>query len=364
MKVFLTGATGFVGSTLVQRFVSDGVEVKALVRDEAIVLPDGVQKVVGDLAFLAVGDPSASRREVSTPGGVLGMSGVIAQDAREGALGDHVNPARDLSTALKMTLTDIDVVVHVAARAHIMREELADPLAEYREVNRDATLSLARLAADAGVKRFVFVSSIKVNGEFTRPGNPFLPDDKYIPTDPYGLSKYEAEQGLLNIAEETGMEVVIIRPPLVYGPGVKANFASMMNWVNKGIPLPFGAIHNQRSLVALDNLVDFMALCADREKSPKAANQVFLISDGEDVSTTQLLQKVANAFNKKARLLSIPVGLMTFMAKLLGKGDVANRLFGSLQVDSSKARDLLDWKPVITMDEQLKKIAEAFKDKL
>jgi nucleoside-diphosphate-sugar epimerase len=156
------------------------------------------------------------------------------------------------------------------------------------------------------------------------------------------------------------MEVVIIRPPLVYGPGVKANFASMMHWVNKGVPLPFGIVHNKRSLVALDNLVDFIALCADREKSPKAANQVFLISDGEDVSTTQLLQKVAKAFNKKAFLLPIPVWLMTFVAKILGKGDVANRLFGSLQVDSSKARDLLGWKPITTMDEQLQKTAQAY----
>lgn len=153
------------------------------------------------------------------------------------------------------------------------------------------------------------------------------------------------------------MEVVIIRPPLVYGPGVKANFASMVNWVKKGIPLPFGMVHNKRSLVALDNLLDFIALCTDPVKSPKAANQVFLVSDGDDVSTADLIVKIAKAFNNKPRLLNVPVPLMVFFARLLGKGEVARRLFGSLQVDSSKARDLLSCEPVIRMDEQLRKMA-------
>jgi nucleoside-diphosphate-sugar epimerase len=245
-----------------------------------------------------------------------------------------------------------------------MNDNASDPLTEFRKMNRDATLAVARLAAESGVKRFVFLSSIKVNGEMTRPGHSFKPDDIHVPDDPYGLSKYEAEQGLLALAQKTGMEVVIIRPPLVYGPGVKANFASMMKWMGKPIPLPFGAIHNQRSLVALDNLVSFISLCADREKSPKAANQVFLISDGQDVSTTQLLRKVGQALNHhtpsgiKAWLVPIPVSIMTFFAKLLGKGAVANRLFGSLQVDSSKARDLLGWQPIVPMDEQLAKMTK------
>lgn len=320
MRIFITGSTGFVGHSLVSNFVKEGVIIRAFVRSPSSVLPSVAEQVVGDLNDL------------------IGVSGQIRND-------------------VSIILNDIDVVVHTAARAHIMQEQAADPLEEYRKVNRDATLVLARMAAEAGVKRFVFVSSIKVNGEMTRPGHSFSHDDASVPTDPYGLSKYEAEQGLLRIAGETGMEVVIIRPPLVYGPGVKANFASMMNWMKKGIPLPFGAIHNKRSLVALDNLVDFIALCADREKSPKAANQVFLISDNEDVSTTQLLQKVAKAQKKQAWLIPVPVSLMTFAAKLIGKDDVANRLFGSLQVDSSKARDLLGWKPVVTMDEQLKKMA-------
>jgi len=268
-------------------------------------------------------------------------------------------PTGDISdkTEWHPILEGIEVVIHTAARVHIMDDSVADPLAEFRKVNVEGTLNLARQAVDAGVKRFIFISSIKVNGEMTLQGQAFKTDDAHIPTDPYGLSKYEAEQGLLALAKETGMEVVIIRPPLVYGPNVKANFASMMKWVYKGIPLPLGAINNQRSFVALDNLVSFIIHCIAH---PKAANEVFLISDGEDVSTSELLRKVAKSFGLKSQLIPVPVWLMTFSAKLIGKGDVANRLFGSLQVDSSKAHDLLGWKPVITMDEQLKKTADAF----
>jgi nucleoside-diphosphate-sugar epimerase len=326
--ILLTGATGFVGESLVTYLLSEAFGIKVLVRQSYAALPLAVEQVVvGDLADLALDDSSNFLREA---------------------------------------FKEFDVLVHTAARAHLMNDDASEPLTEFRKVNRDATLVLARLAAESGVKRFVFLSSIKVNGEITRPGLPFTPDDVHVPDDPYGLSKYEAEQGLLALAQETSMEVVIIRPPLVYGPGVKANFFSMMKWVGRSIPLPFGAIHNQRSLVALDNLVSFISLCADREKSPKAANQVFLIADGEDTSSTQLLQKVRQAFNlhtpsgKQTWLVPIPVFIMTFVAKLLGKGAVANRLFGSLQVDSSKARDLLGWKPVITMDEQLKKTVDAY----
>ena len=336
MKVFLTGATGFVGSALLNHLVTDKVYVTALIRNDSVDLPDGVRKVVVDLSFL---NGNGLPRRVAP-----------RNDTEE----------IDCHAPLAMTLKNIDVVVHTAARVHVMHDDASDPLLEFRKVNTQATLDLARMAAESGVKRFVFLSSIKVNGEFTRPGHPFLPEDNHIPTDPYGLSKYEAEQGLLEIAEETGIEVVIIRPPLVYGPGVKANFASMMKWINKGIPLTFGAIHNKRSLVALDNLVDFIALCTDRDKLPNAAKEIFLISDGEDVSTTQLLEKVAQAFNKKSWLIPIPVFVMTFFAGLLGKKEVANRLFGSLQVDNSKARELLGWQPVTTMDEQLKKTAQAY----
>ena len=312
----VTGATGFVGRLLVGTLLNDGVDIVAAVRKKSDLLPDEAKQI-------EVGDFQAK-------------------------------------TDWRVAIKSVSVVVHLAARVHVMQDNVLDPLAEFRKINTFATLNLAKQAAEAGVKRFIFISSIKVNGEMTELNKPFRSDDQFIPDDPYGLSKYEAEQGLLAIAKETGMEVVIIRPPLVYGPGVKANFSAMMKWVNKSVPLPLGAIHNQRSLVALDNLVDFIALCADREKSPKAANQVFLISDGEDVSTTTLLQKVASAFDKKPRLIPVPVELMIFAAKLIGKGDVANRLFGSLQVDSSKARNLLGWKPVITMDEQLKKTVDAY----
>jgi nucleoside-diphosphate-sugar epimerase len=324
--ILLTGATGFVGKALVTDLLYKASEVKTLVRQSSGALPlDVEQVVVGDMAELALNDSSGFLREA---------------------------------------FNGVDVVVHAAARVHVMSDDASSPLIEFRKVNRDATLVLARLAAESGVKRFVFLSSIKVNGEMTRLGHLFTPDDVHVPDGPYGLSKYEAEQGLLALAQETGMEVVIIRPPLVYGPGVKANFSSMMKWMGKPVLLPFGAIHNQRSLVALDNLVSFISLCADRKKSPQAANQVFLISDGEDVSTTQLLRKVGQALNLqspsgiKAWLVPVPVSIMTFFAKLLGKGAMANRLFGSLQVESSKARDLLGWEPVITMDEQLAKMAK------
>lgn len=255
-------------------------------------------------------------------------------------------------------LAGVDCIIHLAARVHVMMENAIDPLEEFRRLNVDATMSLAHHAAQAGVRRFIFISSIKVNGEYTQPEKPFSSEDRADPKDYYGISKYEAEVALQRLAEKSGMEVVIIRPPLVYGPGVKANFMSMMQWLERGIPLPFGDVYNQRSLVAIDNLVDFIVTCLDH---PNAANQTFLISDGEDLSTTQLLQSIGKALGKPARLIPVPVGLMQVAANLFGKGAVAQRLFGSLQVDSSKARDLLGWKPVVTVDETLRKTAEAFK---
>lgn len=254
-------------------------------------------------------------------------------------------------------LQEVGVVIHCAARVHVMEEETADPLLEYRTVNVQGTLALAGQAAKAGVRRFVYISSIKVNGDHTASYISFHAEDIPAPEDAYGISKLEAEQGLFALARNTGMEVVIIRPPLVYGPGVKGNFASMVRWVRKGMPLPLGAVHNKRSLVALENLVDFIALCADPERSPRAANEVFLISDGEDVSTTELLRKVANAYNVYPRLLPVPANWIQTVTRLLGKRAVADRLLGSLLVDSSKARDLLGWKPVVSMDEQLKMMA-------
>jgi len=250
-----------------------------------------------------------------------------------------------------------EAVVHLAARVHVMKDESSDPLSEFRRSNVDGTENLARQAAQAGVKRFVFISSVKVNGESTQPGQPFTPADAPAPQDDYGLSKFEAEQALWQVARSTGMEVVIIRPPLVYGPGVKGNFARMVHWVRQGVPLPLGAVHNRRSLLALDNLVDFIALCANPERSPQAANQTFLVSDGDDVSTTELLRRVAHAYGVPARLLPVPLGLMHAAARLLGKAAEADRLLGSLQVDASKARNLLGWVPPVTMQAQLRQMA-------
>lgn len=257
-----------------------------------------------------------------------------------------------------LALQGVDAVVHCAARVHVMQDDATAPLQAYREVNVNGTLNLARQAARGGVRRFVFVSSIKVNGEATQLGRPFTADQVPLPLDPYGVSKLEAEQGLHDIEAQTGMEVVIVRPPLVYGPGVKANFATMMRWVTRGIPLPLGAIHNARSMVALDNLVDFLVTCI---KHPAAAGQTFLVSDGEDVSTTELLRRTAQAMGKKTLLLPVPASVLELGATLLGKRAVAQRLCGSLQVDITKTRRVLGWTPPLTLDQGLKKAVEGMK---
>lgn len=251
-----------------------------------------------------------------------------------------------------LTLAGADAVVHLAARVHTMHDTAADPLTAFRTVNVDGTLNLARQAADAGVKRFVFISSVKVNGEFTSPGQAFNETDVSNPQDAYGQSKHEAEEGLRQLTAKSGMEVVIIRPTLVYGPGVKANFAALMRAVQKGWPLPLGAVHNQRSLVALDNLVDFIITCINH---PNAANQTFLVSDGQDLSTTELLKGMAKAAGVPSRLLPIPVRALQTAASVLGKGDVIQRLCGNLQVDISKARNLLGWSPPISVEEGLRR---------
>jgi nucleoside-diphosphate-sugar epimerase len=308
--ILVTGATGFVGGALVRRLADDSTfnGVVAAVRLKADSWPQGGKQVqVGDLL-----------------------------------------PTTDWSAALQ----GVDALVHSAARVHLMQEDAADPLGAYRLVNVEGTLNLAQQAAAAGVRRFVFVSSIKVNGEATSPGRLFSADGVPVPLDPYGVSKLEAEQGLRELEAKTGMEVVIVRPPLVYGPGVKANFASMMRWVARGVPLPLGAIHNARSMVALDNLVDLLVTCL---KHPAAAGQTFLVSDGEDVSTTQLLRRTAQAMGKRAFLLPIPSCVLEWGATLLGKRSLAQRLCGSLQVDIEKTRRLLGWTPPLTLDQGLKK---------
>ncbi|MCK7551578.1 UDP-glucose 4-epimerase family protein [Marinobacter goseongensis] len=249
-----------------------------------------------------------------------------------------------------------NVVIHAAARVHIMDDKALDPRLAFREVNTEGTLNLARQAAKAGVRRFVFISSIKVNGEHTLQGAPFTADDAPDPKDAYALSKLEAERGLWQIARDTGMEIVVIRPPLVYGPGVKGNFASMVASVARGLPLPLGAVNNKRSLVALDNLVDLITVCIEH---PAAANQVFLVSDGDDLSTSELLRRVGAAVNKPARLISVPGSILELAALLLGKKALVRRLLGSLQVDIDKVRDLLGWEPPVSVDEGLRRCCEA-----
>ncbi|ALQ02335.1 UDP-glucose 4-epimerase [Pseudomonas brassicacearum] len=255
-------------------------------------------------------------------------------------------------------LANVDTVIHCAARVHVMNDTEADPLAAFRQVNVEGTLNFARQAAEAGVRRFIFISSIKVNGEGTSPGQPYAADDIPAPADPYGVSKQEAEQGLREVAQATGMEVVIIRPVLVYGPGVKANFLNMMRWLDKGVPLPFGAIDNRRSLVSIDNLVDLIVTCIDH---PAAANQTFLVSDGEDLSTTTLLSRMARALGKPARLIPVPSWMLDRGASMLGRKALSQRLCGSLQVNIEKTRTLLNWNPPVSVDDALAETARHFR---
>ena len=257
------------------------------------------------------------------------------------------------------TLNDIDTVIHTAARVHVFNEVAVESLKEFQNINTASTLNLAQQAADAGVGRFILISSIGVNGN--QNSAPFVESDLPAPKEPYAVSKYEAEIGLQKISEATNMEIVIVRPPLVYGENAPGNFLNLLRCVKHCIPMPLGRVNNKRSFIALDNLVDFIALCADKERSPLAADQVFVISDDEDVSTTQLLRKIAKAYDKRQWLIPVPVSWMRFVAKIFDKQAMADKLFGNLQIDCSKAKNLLGWKPIITMDEQLKKMADAEK---
>lgn len=260
----------------------------------------------------------------------------------------------DATTDWSNALLDKNVVVHIAARAHVINNLVADPIAEYRRVNVDGTLNLAKQAVSAGVKRFIFISSIGVNGGYQQI-KPFLYSDSPAPWDDYTKSKYEAEIELWDISSRTGMEVVVIRPPLVYGANAPGNFGKLINAIVNEHWLPLGGlIDNLRSFVAVDNLVDLIVTCIDH---PKAANQTFLVSDDRDVSTTQLLRIMAHAFGKKARLIPIPMSWIRGVASLLGKKAVADRLCGSLQVDITHTKETLGWKPPVTMEQQLAKIA-------
>lgn len=306
-RVLITGANGFVGRAACRRLRADGLAVVAAMRQ-----PDGSADAV------PVGD---------------------------------IDGDTDWTSAL----AGVDAVLHLAARVHVMNERSADPLAEFRRVNVQGTLRLAQQAVQAGVKRLVYVSSVKVNGEQTEPGRPFAATDAPAPVDPYGVSKFEAEQGLRALSQATGLELVIVRPPLVYGPGVGGNFARMVRWLRRGVPLPFGSITtNRRSFVALDNLVDLLRLCMVH---PAAVGQILMASDGEDLSTAALLRRLGAALDLPVRLLRVPPGCLELVAQVAGREEVALRLLGSLQVDRGPTERLLGWRSVISVDEALRQMS-------
>jgi nucleoside-diphosphate-sugar epimerase len=305
--LLVTGANGFVGNAVCKQAVRNGYPVKG-----------------------------AFRIGVDVPKNI------------EPFLVSNINGSTEWGVALR----GVSTVVHLAARVHVMRHTSVDPSTAFGAVNVDGTLNLAAQAAAAGVKRFVFISSVKVNGESTSPGKAFTELDSPNPQDAYGQSKHKAERSLRQLSGDTGMEVVIIRPPLVYGPGVRANFAALMSAVRRGCPLPLGAVHNKRSLVALDNLVDFIVNCIIHSQ---AANQTFLVSDGHDLSTTELVRGMAQAAGVPVQLLPLPVWAVHAGASLLGKGDAVQRLCGNLQVDISKARNLLGWVPPVSVEEGLRR---------
>jgi nucleoside-diphosphate-sugar epimerase len=305
MKIFITGESGFVGGRLFSRLVGDGFDVVGL---------------------------KGSFRNLIKKNGFIENEKLLIELGRT------------------------ECLVHLAARVHVMNDTSSDPLTEFRRVNVDGTANLARQAAASGVRRFVFLSSIKVNGEFTVAGQSFTADDEPAPKDAYGISKHEAEQLLRQIADETGMEVVIIRSPLVYGPGVKANFAAMMRWLDRGLPLPLAAVtQNRRSLVALDNLVDLIVTCLHH---PAAAHQTFLVSDGEGLSTADLLQRMGGAMGRAARLFYVPTAFLKLAAHLVNKPGIYQRLCGSLQLDITKTRQVLGWAPPVSVNEGLRRAAE------
>lgn len=253
-------------------------------------------------------------------------------------------------------LSGIDTVIHLAARVHLMKDDASDPLTAYRAVNTDSTLHLARQAAKAGVRRFIFLSSIKVNGEGREA--PYTEQDTPAPGDPYAISKWEAEQGLQEIAAQTGMDIVILRPPLIYGPGVKANFLRLLQWVERGIPLPLGRVSNQRSLLYIGNLVNAIQICIEH---PAAANQTFLVCDNEALSTAELIRKMSKQFQRNPKLLNVPLPILLPLFSILGRKQEADRLVGSLLLDNRKIRQMLGWRPPFSFDEGLAQTIMAYR---
>ena len=302
-RVLVTGSSGFVGNRLAEILFENGVDVSGF-----------------------------SRRPYTSSYPV--------------ALGSDLCDKESLDSALKK----IDVVVHAAARAHVMNDKSCSPIAEYRKVNVDGSIAVAKAAIEAGAKRFIYISSIKVNGEATATGSAFSNLSDPQPEDEYGISKHEAELALKELVSGSDMDLVIIRPPLVYGKGVKGNFANLLKIVKKSIPLPLGAVHNKRSLVFLENLIDLIINCIS---NPAASNQVFLVSDGKDLSTTELLTEINISMDTKTLLVPVPQGMLTCVLRLLGKKVIEQKLFSNLQVDIAHTKETLNWKPPYSVSEGL-----------
>ncbi|MFL9924589.1 SDR family oxidoreductase [Herbaspirillum lusitanum] len=313
MRVVVTGANGFVGRALCKLLRETGYFVVAVVRSDR----DGV---------------GIAADEVCACGNI------------------------DAGTDWTLILAGAEVVVHLAARAHVLREQTSDPLAEFRIVNTAASLQLARKAESAGVRRFIFISSIGVNGAQTADKG-FTENDIPAPASAYAISKWEAEQGLAQISSSGGMDVVVVRPPLIYGPGAPGNFNIMMKWLDRGVPLPLAAVDNRRSFVGLDNLTDLIKVCVTHSK---AGGQTFLVADGEDISTSDLLRRLGMALGKPARLFSVPPRMLDLAATAMGKRDISVRLLSSLKVDSGKARAMLEWVPPLSLDAGLHETARAY----
>ena len=313
MNILLTGSNGFVGKSLLETFLSKKEYlISAVVRDKKSYLPSDYRLIE------------------------------IKNFSEEGIWKGH--------------LKDIDVIVHTAGRAHKFKKRTRESLKEYQKDNVSDTLNLAKQAAKSGVKRFIFLSSIKVNGEETILGQKFKPEDNPKPQDYYAISKLEAEKGLFDISAKTNMEIVCIRPPLIYGPGVKGNLALLMKFIRKGIPLPLASItSNRRSLVSLTNLTALIEVCLVH---PKAANEVFLVSDNEDLSTSELILKLSKALQKPIRLLGVPLPVLKFILLFSKNERLAHRLLSNLQVDITKTINFLDWSPAISLDQGLKSIVE------
>ncbi len=307
-RVLVTGATGFIGGALVNELMQRGVGVSAMVRTPARFPPAVHVTLVDSITNIA---------------------------------------------ALSASLHGVNAVVHCAARVHVLHDAVTNPIDTYRRVNVDGSVALARAAAAQGTKRFIFISSIKAAAEWSLPGRPLRVEDEPRPTDPYGISKLEAERALADIAAECNLELVIIRPPMVYGPAVRANFLSMVQWLARGIPLPFGGItDNRRSFVALDNLIDLIVRCLWH---PAAVGNTFYVSDNQDLSTAELLRRTAFAMNRSARLVPVPASWLEQAARILGRSDLWIRLGGTLQLDISHTKDELSWNPPISVDEGLRR---------